>query len=609
MERRPHARLAHFSGRPSLEKDYSARDLMECLITAARATGRRLLRRRSALPPHGGARRAMMFFALGVFAMSAQSEAQTRPDAGRILQESQPVPAQPASKPDAALPQQDQRPAMKAPDSQRVLVRHWRISGARVFPTDRLERLLDEYRGQKLTLDELNWAAGRITALYRQHGYLLSRAYIPAQKIREDTVEIAVIEGRVSDMEVINKSRVAGSLITRYLGRLRSTKPVEGPTLERSLLLLGDLPGVEVHSTLRPGASVGTSQLEVQVDRTARLSGAVDADSFGNRYTGQFRGGGTLNVSEPLGYGDSFTLRGDTAGPGMNFGRAGWQLPIGGSGVKAGLAASYLDYRLGKDFQSLQAHGTAQVEGAWTSYSLIRSQYRNLTVNLAYDRKLLDDHIDSTSSSSKRTLDVLTLGLSGDRTDGFGGGGVSVFNVNLVSGRLGLDAAAALTDQSALGHHTQGTYFKIESTYSRTQRLSADTNLYTAVSGQTSNKNLDSSETSSLGGPYGVRAYPENESIGDDVGILNLEVRWKLPDIPELQLVGFFDAGTVRVNHSPLPTDTGNRRTLAGEGMGLQCIRAKLFSFRAYLAWRAGPQPISDVDRRPRALFQFAMYF
>ncbi|WP_318531834.1 ShlB/FhaC/HecB family hemolysin secretion/activation protein, partial [Pseudomonas huaxiensis] len=83
---------------------------------------------------------------------------------------------------------------------------------------------------------------------------------------------------------------------------------VRSAELERSLLLLSDTPGVEVKSTLKPGASVGATDLLVDVTPGPLLSGSVDADNYGNRYTGEYRLGGTLNVNSPLGLGDRLTL-------------------------------------------------------------------------------------------------------------------------------------------------------------------------------------------------------------------------------------------------------------------------------------------------------------
>jgi hemolysin activation/secretion protein len=494
-------------------------------------------------------------------------------------------------------------------DPRGVLIRRWRITGAHRFPVATLEQLISEYHGQKLTLAELNSVAGRITTYYRQHGYLLSRAYVPAQTVRDGIVEIAVIEGHLAEIDVTNTSPVSGHLISKHLEHLRSTTAVEGQTIERSLLLLSDLPGVEVRSTLMPGATVGTSNLDVQVRGDARLNGSIDADSFGNRYTGQYRGGGTLNVNDPFHHGDLLTLRADSSGPDMNYGRLAWQTPLGGDGLKAGVAGSDLHYRLGKEFRSLEAFGSAQVYTLWTAYPVIRSLYRNLAVQLSYDDKRLDDRVDSTDSDSHKTLGVWTLGLSGDRTDGVGGGGVSVYSLNLTNGNVRLDPVTAAIDQGAGGHRTEGRYNKLAFSYSRTQTLTDELSLYTALTGQVSSKNLDTSETQSLGGAYGVRAYPQNEATGDDAAMLSVELRWKAPNLPELQTIGFLDAGTARLNHSPLPTDTNNRRTLVGEGFGFQWARANRFALKIYMAWRSTAPPITDVDRRPRVWLEFAQYF
>jgi hemolysin activation/secretion protein len=535
--------------------------------------------------------------------------AQGRPDAGQILEGIRPPPPASAPNPDAALPPQEERPAISGPASELVLVKHWRITGAHAFKPEQLEALIHEYRGQKLTLTELNAVARRITAHYRQHGYMLSRAYVPAQKIRDNTVEIAVLEGHLSSIDVTNSSPVAGSLVTKHLEHLRRTGPVEGRNLSRSLLLLNDLPGVEVRSTLKPGAAVGTSDLDIQVNSTHRFSGSVDADSYGNRFTGQFRGGGTLNFNEPLHYGDVLSLRADSAGHGMNYGRLGYQVPLGGNGLKIGLAASDLKYRLGKEFASLSAHGTAEVGTLWTAYQLVRTPYHNLAFQLTYDHKRLDDRIDANFTDIRKTLDVATFGISGDWSDDVVGNAINVYSVDFISGRLRLDPLTAAFDQGPGGHQTQGRYTKLALNYSRTQTLTRGVSLYMGLAAQTTNKNLDTSETQAIGGAYGVRAYPQDEGAGDDAAVLNIELRWSVPEIPELEILTFADGGMVKMHHQPLPADTNNRRNLAGEGLGLQWIDPKRFALKTYLAWRAGPAPLTDSDRRPRIWLQFAQYF
>ena len=572
--------------------------------------------REQVTPAHGnpGTRFSFLclrYIALGIGTLpSCALYAQVRPDAGQTLESIRPAPAVPEAHPDAALPREENRPAQSAPDGQRITVKAIHISGARAFPEARLQGLVQDAVGKDLNLDELNALARRITDYYRARGYLLTRAYLPAQEVTQGRIEIAVLEGRIAGLKVDNTSRLAPGMVDAYLGRLQSgQQATEGAAVERSLLLLDDLPGVEVRSTLGPGATVGTADLGIQVQAQALLSGSFDADNTGNRYTGEYRAGATLNVNNPSGYGDLFSLRLLGSGPGLKYARAAWQAPLGGTGLKGGLAYSDLRYRLGRDFEALGAHGSAQVATAWAAYPLIRSLNRNLNLQLSYDDKRLNDLVDVTASNSNKKLGVWTFGLSGDHSDSFHGGGISIYNAGLTGGRLRLDAASLVLDQGAGGHQTGGNYTKLTYSYMRLQHLGNQLSFYANLSGQAAGKNLDSSEKLSLGGAYGVRAYPQGEAAGDDAVMLNLELRWSVPGWRELRVLGFFDAGTARINHNPLATDSNNNRHLLGEGVGLQWNRPNNFALNVYLAWRAGAKPASDSDRNPRLWVQAAKYF
>ena len=245
----------------------------------------------------------------------------------------------------------------------------------------------------------------------------------------------------------------------------------------------------------------------------------------------------------------------------------------------------------------------------WAAYPLLRREYANISVQLTYDEKRFHDRVDSVDSDTRKTLGVWTLGMSGNRTDGWAGGGTDLFSFNIVSGHLGLDATAAAIDAGEGGHRTAGRYEKFVLSYSRTQRITEQVFLYASLTGQLTNRNLDTSEGQALGGAYGIRAYPQDEGLGNDAALLNLEFRWEVPDVPHVQTIAFVDAGAVRVNHSPLPTDTHNRRYLAGEGFGVRWMGSNRFCVNSYLAWRSGPEPLSDIDRRPRAWVQFIQYF
>ena len=126
-----------------------------------------------------------------------------------------------------------------------------------------------------------------------------------------------------------------------------------------------------------PGASVGASDLIVDLKMPGeRVSGSIDADNAGNRYTGANRVGATLNLNGLAGQGDVATVRALTSADGLNYGRAAYQLQLGQA--KVGAAYAHMQYRLGGDFDSLRAHGTAGIASLYGSYPLLRSRSHNL---------------------------------------------------------------------------------------------------------------------------------------------------------------------------------------------------------------------------------------
>ena len=75
--------------------------------------------------------------------------------------------------------------------------------------------------------------------------------------------------------------------------------------------------------------NIGTSDLLVDITPGPLLSGSVDFDNAGNRYTGEWRVGATVNFNNPLGLGDVASLRLLTSGEGLKYARASYQLQVG----------------------------------------------------------------------------------------------------------------------------------------------------------------------------------------------------------------------------------------------------------------------------------------
>jgi hemolysin activation/secretion protein len=380
--------------------------------------------------------------------------------------------------------------------------------------------------------------------------------------------------------------------------------------LESRLLLLSDIPGVQVTSTLAPGASVGTSDLIIDLAPGRRVSGSVDADNAGNPYTGANRIGATIDINNPLGLGDVAELRVLTSGEGLKYARASYQLQVGKGQV--GVAYSWLDYSLGKQFESLHAHGTAEIASVFGRYPLIRSRDNNLYAQLAYDHKIFEDKVDATGSVINRKSDVLMASVYGDHRDQLGGGGFSSYGLTLSAGKLDIQTPAALALDAATAQ-TNGNFNKLSFNAARLQNLGGPFSIYGAINGQMASRNLDISEQMELGGMNAVRAYPEGEGFADEGYVATLEARMQLPKFSalpgHLELVGFVDTGTVTLHRNPWFAGD-NRRTLSGAGVGLNWGEAGNFLVRTSYAWKLGNEKaLSSPDKSGRFWIQAIKYF
>lgn len=543
--------------------------------------------------------------------LSTSAMAQIPPDAGAVQREQQRRALEaPARSAPPVIADEPARPAMAA-SVVRFTLSAVRLSGNTAFAAPELQALLQDMIGKEVNFADLDGMAARISGYYRARGYLVARAYLPAQDIRGGAIEIAVVEGRFGKIEYKNDSRVGEATVQRHIRNLPGLL-VQERDVERELLLLNDLPGVgEARASLRPGEKVGESDLDIGLTAAPLISGSVEYDNHGNRFVGANRLSGQLNVASPLGLGDSLSARAIKGFDGLEHGRIAYQTPLGGDGLKGGLTFAASRYELGKTFAPLLAHGDSSTHTVHLAYPIVRTYNFNLFGRLALDWSSLRDRVDSTATVIEKNTRGATLSLSGDARDDWGGGGINQFLLAYSSGRLEIETPAALAIDAASAR-THGGYSRLTFNAQRLQALGERTALFMSVLGQKASKNLDSSEKFSLGGAAGVRAYPSGEGAGDSGYLASIELRHSFaPDGfgAVLQPFAFVDTGGVTLNERPFAAGA-NSRQLSAAGIGLSWSKAADFQIKLTLAARLGSQlALSDTDKRVRAWLQASKSF
>jgi hemolysin activation/secretion protein len=544
--------------------------------------------------------------AFAFLAATPAVHAQQVPSAGTQLQQLPQI--QPAEKPapDLLMPKTDASPATAGGAS--VPVQSLSLAGQTLFSEETLISASGFSPGAQFTFAQLRDLATRISDYYHARGYFLAQAYLPEQDVQDGTVAISVVEGHYGKVTLNNQARLAQRVPARIVDGLTPGDLVVNAPLERRLLLLSDIPGVRVKATLAPGEAVGTSDLLVDIVPGRRISGNLEADNAGSRYTGAYRFGGTVNVNNPAGIGDLLSLRLLASDGGLAYGRASYQAPVGP--VTLGVAYAHLRYSLGREFDALDGSGTADILSAYASYPLIRSRRANLYALAGFDYKILRDKIGLFASDSDKRIKAGTLGLAGDSRDASGS---NIFSLGWTMGHLNIRSPAErIADLTTA--RSAGRFNKVQGSFARLQSVAGPFSLYGAVRGQYAFDNLDSSEKMELGGAYGVRAYPEGEAFGDTGYLATAEARLLLggqrETLPgQFELFGFVDTGEVRYAKDPWFTGPNSTHRSAF-GAGLSWAGPHGLILKGTYARKLGTGPATSApDRDGRFWFQIVKMF
>ncbi|MBP0593949.1 ShlB/FhaC/HecB family hemolysin secretion/activation protein [Paraburkholderia sp. LEh10] len=538
---------------------------------------------------------------------------ETLPNAGSILQqveprETRPVPpgggeALPAVPP--ATP-----PAVGAPGPTFTL-KGITFKGNDTIASDALLAPVRDQIGKQVGFADIEAIAAKVTQVYRARGYLLAQVVIPPQDVSAGTVELTVLEGRVGHvrLDIAAGTPIRESLLRERVAQIPVGKPLQQHEIERTMLLLSDLPGIQVTSAIETGSEPGTVDLTINVAPARRWIFAVDIDNYGAPESGTWRLGTLARLNSPFMIGDNLDLRLlaserlDTV-----YGRIGYEAPVNASGTRVGVALSRLNYALGKEFASLDAQGEATVVDLTLTHPLVRTRSQNLLARVNLEYRDLIDNIGVADVHNPRSLVEGSVGLSYESRDAWLGGGFNSADVELLIGSLHFRNAQAETlDASPFGRNTQGTEMRTTFFANRLNAITERVSVFAGISGQWAGTTLDNSSRFLLGGPHAVRAYSPSEALVDEGFVATVEGRYAVN--AKTTVFGFFDFGTGRYNANPRPNQGANTITRSGVGFGAFWSAPGGITLQGTIAWRTTGSDTTGNDKVPRFYVQMTKTF
>jgi hemolysin activation/secretion protein len=436
----------------------------------------------------------------------------------------------------------------------KVRLRGVRIEGATVYRDDELAAFYRDLVGHEVPLTAIYEIAQRITAHYGNAGYVLTRAIVPPQQLSPGgaVIRIQVIEGYVDNVEWPASLSGYRDFFSEYTAKIIAERPTNIKTIERYLLLAGDLPGLKFKNSLKPSPTQqGAATLVVEV-----VYKPIDAigrvDNRGSRARGPEEFFTSVTANNFFRMHEAFTLAYASAfNPReLQYFYGGYRQVLTSEGLTAFVNTSFSPSKPGLPVDPILGYKTRDyLTEAGLSYPLIRQRERNLVfTGLGF---MSDDQSDIAPGSLFRDrMRGVRLKAEGDLADELKG--INQLNVVFSHGFEGLGST---DNDNPLASRRFGRvdFTKLEITASRLQQLFANLSLLVAAYGQYGFTSLLTPELCGYGGRIFGRAFDPSEMVGDSCLLELAELRAELPItstyLTQAQLYTFIDHGRL-YNHN-----------------------------------------------------------
>ncbi|HVB15039.1 MAG TPA: POTRA domain-containing protein [Stellaceae bacterium] len=524
---------------------------------------------------------------------------------------------------DFSIPAPQRGPIPRAVDVIEFDVTGIKVVGATVFKPDDFTPLTAPLIGQKAKLSDIIDIADKIETMYRQRGFVLTRAFVPPQTVSNGVFQINVVEGFVKAAAVSGGGELARERVEAYIEPVTQERPATLGAMERGLLLANDLPGTTASGLLRPSPTdPGASDLLVNLAGQP-WEATIYSDNRGAAITGPVTLGYQL-VANSLRYVPgqvTFDVSGTPDLSQRSLVQGKYARPVGDDGMiftATGVLAHGVPAAAGGNLVS-----DSYAFGARLSYPVIVTRPTRvsveggLTVQAARVTQagqsagllagvaspvINDDHWREADVA----VTVQQNGLIHESTT------AATFGVTQGLPILGAESTkpAAMTEGASTG------FTKFTLVAQHDQPISGPVSANFHALGQYTGERLVIGEQTSFGGSGIGRGY-DPASLAADIGIglaseLRYDAHFPQYRLDTSQFYLFFDAAKVRPLHDELAILPGtvNRRSLLSTGFGVRIALLQRVTGGIEFAQELRGTPNNDSGKTgSRILFNAAVRF
>jgi hemolysin activation/secretion protein len=446
------------------------------------------------------------------------------------------------------------------------------VVGSTIYTPNQLAGLYQGLLGHEWALTSVYDLAQRVSAKYGNDGFALSRAIVPPQQLNPNgaLVRIQIVEGYIDNVVWPQGLSRYRDFFSAYAAKISAERPINIRTIERYLLLAGDLPGLKFTSSLRPSQrEPAASTLVVEVAEKP-VDANAHIDNRGTPARGPFEYFGSATFNNLAGWHNALTLTYAGAVPlkELNYAALGYKQVLTSEGLAFFADGSYSWGTPGTvQLEDLQYRTLGPYGDAGLSYPLVRSREHNLTLSGLFFASNSESNVMGTPFTDDRLRGFRTR-MDGDFADPLQGVSQLFATVS-----HGIDGLGGTQNGNPLASRTVGRvdFTKIEGYAGHTQPLLANFSAYAAAYGQYGFNPLLVPEQCSYGGRYFGRAYDPSQLLGDSCFEVSAELRYDFRLLPspltQLQLYGYSDWGELHTLNAAPGTPSVVDAASAGAGL------------------------------------------
>lgn len=498
-----------------------------------------------------------------------------------------------------------------------------------VTPLDvqKLVWLIREQRGKRgVTLGQIETVANKITQFYRERGFILAKAYIPKQKVRDGIVNLTLLLGMLGEVRVNGEEMYDAEMLKDVFADMMG-KPVTNAMVEENLFIINGYPGVTVDGYFEPGFQVGDTRLNINVKSESRYNANVRVDNHGTDESGLYRLYGDIQVNNLLGMADRLQASVLEASSPSNttYWKLDFETNLFHPRIRLGLASSENQFVVDQSqiAANIDLNGVVEVQALTATYISHRSRTSNSSYSLKYETIKSDLQIGNLPDVGNALDEELTNISLQYNSDFLQEEKRRLHEVNLkyLSGKLDFSRDVTLGNKDSGFDIVTADYSML--TFLRVPFTDSTSRLILRSNAQYSGTNLSSVMRFSLAGPTRARGFSPSLFTADDAIYLGVDWLFNSPDMFDFNIgsINFkqltkpfvFADYAYGKQYSILESEPDATGQIADVGFGLQFSHGGKFSGNLQFAFPVMDK-FSDTSEEPqkenmRVVFDFQYSF